>query len=137
MPILTTHPDDNERGSATMFFIVLFVGLLLAIGLVVDGGSKTAGFQEARSVAESAARAAAGSIDGSSVAGSTPLVNPYAAQAAAQSYISASGLSGGATVSGTTVTVTVTKESPTIFLSAIGIRSLSSTATATAQLLKQ
>lgn len=137
MPILTTPTENKERGSATMFFIILFVGLLLAIGLVVDGGAKTAGFQEARSVAESAARAAAGSIDGNSVAGSTPMVNPYAAQAAAQSYISASGLSGGATVSGTTVTVTVTKESPTIFLSAIGVRSLSSTATATAQLLKQ
>ncbi|GAA4660137.1 pilus assembly protein TadG-related protein [Arthrobacter cryoconiti] len=137
MPTLTTPIENKERGSATMFFIVLFVGLLLAIGLVVDGGAKTAGFQEARAVAESAARAAAGSIDGNSVAGGTPLVNPYAAQAAAESYISASGLSGGATVSGTTVTVTVTKTSPTIFLSAIGIRSLNSTATATAQLLKQ
>lgn len=128
---------DSERGSNTLFAIVIFIGLLAAIGLAVDGGAKAVSLQNARTTAESAARAAAAAVDGSSVSGSTPVINPYAAQAAAQSYINQSGYSGHATVTGNTVTISVTTTEPTIFLSAIGHTQFTSTATATAQLLKQ
>ena len=127
----------DERGSTTMFMIVIVVGLLLAVGLVVDGGQKVAAQEQAQSVAEAAARAAAGSVSGTSVSGAAPVINPNTATGAAQSYINAAGLTGTTSISGTTVTVSATASRPTIFLSALGINSLSSTKTATAEIQKR
>lgn len=132
-----TSTETTERGSLTSWFIITCLGLFLAIGLVVDGGAKITATREAQGVAEAAARAGAGSVTGTSIRGGDAIVNPATASTAAQSYITASGLAGSATVTGSTVTVTVTQTKKTIFLSLIGINDLKSTATATAQILKQ
>ena len=133
MPKNTT----DERGSVTSWFMITCVGIFLAIGLVVDGGAKITANREAQSVAEAAARAGAGSVTGTSVRGGAVVVNPATASNAAQSYISAAGLTGSATTAGSTVTVTVTQIKKTVFLSLIGINNLQASATATAQILKQ
>lgn len=128
---------SDERGSNTMLGMVFAVALLLATGLVIDGGAKIAGSQEAQNVAEAAARAGAGRISPESINGRAPVISSFHARNLANEYISAAGLTGNVSSTSNTVTVTVNKSTPTVFLSAIGIDSLTSSATATAELRKQ
>ncbi|WP_337446751.1 pilus assembly protein TadG-related protein [Glutamicibacter nicotianae] len=129
--------SHDERGSNTMLGMVFAVALLLATGLVIDGGAKIAGSQEAQNVAEAAARAGAGRISPESVNGQAPVISSFHARRLANEYIQAAGLTGNVSTTSNTVTVTVNKSTRTIFLSALGIDSLPSSATATAELRKQ
>lgn len=133
---MTNHYDaQQERGSATPFVLIVAVGLLIMVGLVVDGGGQINAKDQANSVAQSAARAAAVNI--SDATGGTPVIDSARAQAAAQNYIAAAGKTGNVSVNGNNVTVTVTGTYQTIFLSLVGINTLTGSATSTAQILKQ
>ena len=44
---------QQERGSATPFILILAVGLLIMVGLVVDGGGQVNAKDQANSVAQS------------------------------------------------------------------------------------
>lgn len=123
-----------DEGSITPFVVVLTAALLAMAGLVIDGGYALAARQDANANAERAARAGADALSRESMLGGGPLrIDPVAAHAAADRQLVAAGRTGQVTIAGDTVTVTVTVARPTAILSAIGIDTLSATATATAR----
>ncbi|MGQ0842992.1 MAG: pilus assembly protein TadG-related protein [Sporichthyaceae bacterium] len=128
-----TDSPPRDEGSATLFVVVLAAALLATAGLVVDGGYALAARQEAAATAEQAARAGADALARDDLRSAGPLrLDPAAATAAAQSYLASTGHLGKATVSGQSVTVSVRITRRTAILSAVGIDTVSSAATATA-----
>ena len=126
-------PRPTDEGSVTLFVVVIAVALLAMAGLVIDGGYALAARQEAGGTAEQAARAGADAISRDALRAGGPVqLDPAAAIVAAQGYLAATGHTGTAAVQGDAVTVTVRITRPTAVLSAIGIDTVSSTATATA-----
>jgi len=109
----------------TVFFAITVLGLLLLVGLIVEGGAKLRATQRADAVAAEAARAAGQVIDlPAAVAGQGASVDLVGAVAAAAAYLDAAGLAGSITVADdrTHLAVTTSAESPTVFLGLIGCR---------------
>lgn len=140
---MTTHPrrlqhPDREAGSISVFVAVASLGLLVLIGLVVDGGVKIRAAQHADTVAAEAARTAGQEVALSAVVGTqTVRVDRQAAVNAANAYLAAAGESGTVQISldGTAVEVTVTTTAPTVFVSLIGIPSVTATGYSEARLI--
>ena len=84
-----------------------FVALFFIAGFVVDGQGKTQTFQQALTVAQSAARAGTNAATGTSVNGDAFDLSIPAAVSAAENYITAAGATGTVTVNGNEVFVTV------------------------------
>lgn len=125
-----------ERGEASELVVVVFVALILAVGLVVDGGAKMTAATEASSLAQQAARAGAQPLDSLPEDGGQAVLNVDAAAGAARDYLAAAGASGSVTVvNPTTIRVTVTSTEDTTFLGVIGINSVSATRTASVDLI--
>lgn len=121
-----------------MFVAVCVIALIGIIGLAIDGGSKMRATERADYIAGEAARAGGQAIDpADAISGRAITVDPQAAAAAAQSYLSSAGATGTVSVSGDgkTLTVTVTGSYATKFLPVVGIGSLSVTGHGTATLL--
>ena len=137
---MTKHrTGDTQRGSVTVFFAVTAIGLFAMVGLVVDGGTKVKAIQRADRVAAEAARAAGQAIDvPTAIVGDVPVVRPADAVAAAEAYLSASGLQGSVTVldGGLRVQVRTTADERTIFLGLIGIQRLTGTGEAEVTLVR-
>ena len=130
---------DREAGSVTVFFVVAVVALFAMVGLVVDGGTKIRTAQQAAALAEEAARAAGQDITlAAAVRGDTIAADPGRAAAAARTYLAENGLTGTVwiTNNGAAVTVTVSVTKPTVFLSLIGIASVTVTGRAEARLVR-
>lgn len=128
----------TDQGTVTLFVIVLFVALLAAIGLVIDGDTKIRAAREATAVAEEAARAGAGRIDVNHAYahGGHFTIDPNTAASAARAYLTRTGRTG--TVEPTSsrqISVTVTVSRRTTFLALIGITEVHATKTATARLV--
>lgn len=117
---------DCERGSITLFALIAAVGLLVAVGLAADGGTKIRASQQADGYAEEAARTAGQAIlAASSIQGDQPVIDPAAAVRAAQQYLASVDVSGTVRLTGPdTLTVTVTITRPTVFVGLIGIDSV-------------
>lgn len=133
-----THDEstqDKERGNLTLALIILVVGVMLMIGLVVDGAGKIQAGERANQLASSAARVAANSLTGNVIATGNLQLDGIAAQNAALTYLAAAGVDGTAFVVDNTVTVTATDDYDTVFLSIIGINTLTGQGTASAQLI--
>jgi hypothetical protein len=98
----------GEKGAVSTFLAVIALALLMAAGLVVDGGHKVAALREASHLAESAARAGAQAVDPAVLrtTGDIRLVVDEAT-AAASEYLAATGHTGRVSVDADTVTVTV------------------------------
>lgn len=130
--------QDNERGSLSLMIVVLFAALAALAGIVVDGGAKLTGDENAAAVAQEAARAGATSVDTSrAYATGTFSVDQQQAVSAARGYLSAEGyrqytvaIDGAAAIR---VTVRITE--PTRVLSLIGLDSFTCTGTAIASLV--
>lgn len=124
----------DERGqSISVFVVVVLVALFLTVGLVIDGGQKITATARAESAAAGAARAAGNAAATGAVVG-RPDVG--AAGAAARAYLASSpGVTGSVSMSGGVVVVTTRADAPTVFLSAIGIGSLSGTGRAEASIV--
>lgn len=99
---------DRERGSVTPFIIVMGMTLIVAVGLVVDGGGLNTASQRVERVAAEAARAGGQQINGDAVSGDYPTANPGQAIQAAQAHLSAAGVDGTVSVAGSTLTVSTT-----------------------------
>lgn len=122
---LRLHRPHRERGSISVFLAVLVPGLLLIIGLVVDGGAKVAATQRADAIAEEAARAGGQALDVDAALAGQLRVDPDAAVTAAQNYLNRNGVQGTVTiVDGGTLRVSTTLTQPTTFLGLIGISTL-------------
>jgi hypothetical protein len=109
----------------TAFLVVLTIGILALAGLTLDGGLALSAKVKANGQAEAAARAGAQAIDLTAYrnTGTLQLV-PAQAVADAHSYLATVGASGTVTVSGDTVTVTITTSQGTQLLGMVGISSL-------------
>lgn len=130
--------DEPDRGSVTLMVAVLFAALVALAGIVVDGGAKLTGDENAAAVAQEAARAGATSVDSGSAYGSGAFaVDGAQAQAAARAYLSGAGYTnfavGARGPDAMSVRVTITR--PTTFLSIIGIDTFTCTGTAVASLV--
>ena len=91
------------------FLAVIFLGLLMAAGLVVDGGRKIIALREASHLADNAARAGAQAVDLDTLRSTGSIVlDPDQATTRASDYLAATGHTGDMAVVGDTVTVTVT-----------------------------
>ncbi|KUN17681.1 hypothetical protein AQJ11_37550 [Streptomyces corchorusii] len=128
----------DDRGGVTVFVAVCVFALIGIIGVAVDGGSKMRATERADYIAGEAARAGGQAIDpADAINGTAITVDPQAAAAAAQAYLSSAGATGTVSVSGDgqTLNVTVTGYYDTKFLSVVGIGSLSVTGHGKATLL--
>lgn len=125
----------DDLGSISLTLVVIVTALLVAVGLVVDGGAKLLAVQQATAAAGEAARAAAQQVNVGQVqtAGSARL-NAVAARRAAEDALATAGVEGTVTVTAGRVSVTATLTRPTVFLSLVGVGSLSGTGAATADL---
>ena len=128
---------NDERGSVSVIFLACVVVLVVVVGLVVDSSGKYQSSQSAQMTASSAARAGTNALAGQAVGDGTLALNSSAAQAAAQNYLTAAGVTGNVTVVGDTITVSVEDTYTTRFLSLIGVNSLPVGATSSAQIITQ
>lgn len=128
-----------DSGSVTLFTIVFFFAVLVAVGLVVDGGAKLRAAREASAIAEEAARAGAGQVnrDHAYAQGGTFTIDQNTALQAARAYLAASGNTGTVSPLGSNkIQITVTVSKPAPLLSLIGIGRVDATETATADLVE-
>lgn len=132
------RPDRlrGERGSLSVLMAALVPGLLLIIGLAVDGGAKVQATQRANAIAEEAARAGGQAVDRSAALAGEIRLDVPAAVAAAQAYLDRSDVPGTVTViDADTLRVTTTITEPTIFLGLIGITTMTVDGSGTADLV--
>lgn len=129
------HP---EEGSISIWAVVTAFALIVLLGLAADLGGRTFAEQTARATAAQAARAGVQQVNlATTTRGQAVATDPQAAAAAAQTYLTAAGLTGTATVTAPdTITVTVTGTYETQFLTIIGISSLPIHGTSTATLVR-
>lgn len=129
---------DAEQGGLSLMIVVLFVALVTLVGIVVDGGAKLAGDENATAAAQEAARAGATTVDRSQAyASGSFFVNQQQAIDAARGYLAAAGYSQYVVTAlgPRTIEVSVRVTQPTRFLSLIGVDSFTCTGTATASLV--
>ncbi|MCF4120406.1 pilus assembly protein TadG-related protein [Antribacter sp. KLBMP9083] len=128
----------DDRGEVSILAAGLVPALIIAIGLVVDGGGKLQAEDEAEYVAEQAARAAAQQVGIAALQrGDAPVIDPVAAVTAAQQTLDAAGVVGAVdAVNGATVRVSTEVTYRTKFLPLIGIHELTATATAEARAVR-
>lgn len=119
-------PRRDERGqSVSVFVTVVVAALIMTAGLVIDGGQKITAASRAESAAAGAARAAANAGVTQTIAGRSPA--DASLRAAAAFLAGQPGVSGRASVSNGVVTVRTRASERTIFLTLIGIDSVSAT----------
>jgi len=127
----------GEDGSVSLLLVVAVLGLLIAVGLVVDGGHKLRSAQLADDTAAEAARAAVLSIQpGNTVRGRAPQVDPSAARKAAEGYLRHAGVQGTVTVGNGRVEVRTFSSFTPSFLSIIGLGTQTVTGQASARLAR-
>ncbi|MEV2276819.1 pilus assembly protein TadG-related protein [Nocardiopsis sp. NPDC049922] len=121
-------PDD---GQATAFTVVMVAAFVFCLGLVYDGGGLLRAHTQAIALAQEAARVGTRQLDWAAYRAGTDTVrlDPAAAAAAAQTFLSQSGGSGTVTVDGDTVTVT-SRMSYDFVLLPLGSTTVESTASA-------
>jgi hypothetical protein len=126
------HEDENGR--VTAFVVVLVTAIIAFGGLVLDGGLALAGKIRALGEAQEAARAGAQAIDLAAYRanGAVRLV-PAEATTLANQYLAAAGRSGTVTVTGNTVSVTVTDTHRSVLLGVVGVESINTSVSATAE----
>jgi hypothetical protein len=129
-----TRPQRaDERGQVIALIVVLTLGFIAIAGLVDDGGRALTARTRALDEAQAAARAGAQQIDLVLLRENGVIVlDAGAAARAAETYLSTTGDSGTATVTGDIVRVTVRVSMPTQILGAFGVRTLSVSADAVA-----
>lgn len=108
----------NERGALAVWTSVALVAFILCVGLGVDLAGHAAAEQEARAVANQAARA--GGQDIELTAGGTPRL-ARTAVGTAERYFSTSGYSGTASIEAGNVQVRIQGSYETTFLGIIGV----------------
>ncbi|MER5184759.1 hypothetical protein ABT009_41825 [Streptomyces sp. NPDC002896] len=137
---LAALPQRREDGSMSLFFAVTTIGLLMVMGLLVDGGGSLNASHRAALLAQEAARTAGQQLDpAQAIEGTAITIDPDAAAAAAQDYLAAAGVHGDVQISGDgqTMTVTVHDTYNTLFAQLLGKATINVTGSATAHLQTQ
>lgn len=128
-----TRRRDNERGSVTLWAVIITTVVLVIMGLVVDGGAQLRAGQRADQVAREAARAAGQAISGDPVLGRPGMVDVSRGRQAATQYLSAAGVAGDVSVDGATITVNTSVVFTPVMLSAFGFSSVTVRGSAVAE----
>jgi len=113
----------GDQGSVSVFFVVAAIGMLVTVGLVVDGGGKIRALQRADAAAAEAARQGGqANVAAPAVQGQGVEVDANEARAAAQAYLNDAGVVGTVTiVNGTRLEVSTTTTYTPIFLDLVGV----------------
>jgi Flp pilus assembly protein TadG len=128
----------NERGSASIWAILVIAGAFtFLLGLVVDGGRVIDARIAASRAAAQSARVGADALSSASVRNGNNAIDVDAAKARAQKYLHDAGMTGTVSVTGQTVSATVTGSSETQILGVIGITSFPIEETETAQAITE
>lgn len=120
---MPAHRD--EVGTVTAFVTVVTLAMLMAAGLVLDGGTMLAARRQAIDVATGAARAGAQAVPPDALRRRERTVDPAAASAAARAHLRRSGHDGSVVVTGDRVRVTVTVTQPLSLLRLVGLSNAS------------
>lgn len=125
----------SDEGSVSLTLVVMVSALLVAVGLVIDGGAKLRAVHQATAAAGEAARAATQrlNVSGVQTSGAAGL-EAGAARRAAREALAAAGVEGTVTVAGGRVSVSAAVSRPTVFLGLLGVSSVTGTGTATSEL---
>ncbi|WP_394426995.1 TadE/TadG family type IV pilus assembly protein [Streptomyces sp. SGAir0957] len=121
----------------SVFFALATVGLLMVMGLLVDGGGALNAANRATSLAQEAARTAGQQLDDAqAVQGTAIIVDPDAAAGAARDYLANAHAQGDVQIidGGQRLSVTVTSEYHTYFAQLVGKSTITVNGTATAHL---
>ncbi|NED96859.1 hypothetical protein G1H11_16250 [Phytoactinopolyspora alkaliphila] len=129
-PLRSRAPERGAIGVA--FSVIVLIGLAF-IGLVFDGGSRLQAMQRADNAAAEAARAAGQHISGADLTGETG-IDRAAAVAAARNYLAAADVDGDVSIHGDIIRVTTATSEPTVFLSILGITTMSATGEASVRI---
>lgn len=122
----------KERGALSTFMAVIAFALLMAAGLAVDGGRKVNALREASHLADNAARAGAQAVDLDTLRSTGELrLDPDRATARVDEYLDRLGHTAEVTITGDTVTVTISLTVDPILLPT-GPITVTATETATA-----
>ncbi|WP_298324558.1 hypothetical protein [Haloactinopolyspora sp.] len=132
----TMNPGD-ERGAVAIFAVVIVMALFLAIGLVVDGGSRIRAMQRADALASAAARTGAQAVVFGGEAGH-PTIDVGPACRAAADYLVQAGVepTDCVRVDDSTLRVGATVSYENVFLSLIGPSTSQVTGSAQARLAR-
>ena len=80
----------DDRGTVSMFFVIMAPAFLALLGLVIDYGAQIRALQRADNIAAEAARAAGQGINaGQAIAGGEKVLDRGAARTSAQRYLAA------------------------------------------------
>lgn len=123
-------PEAGSAGGISLIMLVGAIGLLMVLGLVIDGSAKAHALDRANRLASEAARAGLQAVN---PAGDR--VDAVAVQHAVNQYLRSEGVSGTAEVADRQVIVHVRITEPTRMLSMIGIDSMTVTGDGTANLV--
>ncbi len=129
----------NERGSVTVWVVLMMMVLTMVLGVAVDLAGQVTAKRQASDVAAQAARAAGQQVNADAYLndGSSVEVQVAKAKAAALDYTAAAGMTGTAQVeSGTELVVDTTTTYRPVFLSAFGIGELTVTGTASIRVVR-
>ena len=118
----------GERGSVSLLVVIMVPALLMAAGMVLDGGRQLQARRDASGAAAAAARAGVELSEPELYAGH---LDAGLAQRRAAAELGLQGARGGVAVAGDIVTVTVSADVDYLILP--GSRTVSSTSSATAQ----
>ncbi|WP_395107564.1 TadE/TadG family type IV pilus assembly protein [Actinomadura sp. SCN-SB] len=131
------HSGRRDQGSLNVFAVVITLVVVIFFGAIVDFGQKLQARHDAYAIAQEAARAGAGQVDLDHAYAEGRFVVDHARSVrAAQSHLRASGQTGSVTVIGPrSIRVRVTITKPALFLSLIGIPTLTVNGVATADLV--
>lgn len=100
---------SDESAYVAVWTVVIGGALMLAGGVVYDSADKANEARRVTFAANEAGRAAAQEVNPDVISGSSARVDPFRAGQAARDYLSATGIDGDVSVSGTQVTVTTSQ----------------------------
>ncbi len=128
----------DERGSVSVWLALAAFAMVLCVGIAVDLGGHVHAQQRARNIAAQAARSAGEELAvAQAVRGQTPTVDVAAAKRAASAYLAEAGVTGSVSVrSGNVLDVTVTDSYTPMFLTSVGVGTLTVTGHSTARLVR-
>lgn len=127
---------SGERGTITIFVTTTTVALLMAAGLVLDGGRLLAAQRQAVDHASAAARAGAQAVDTGALRERRSELDARRAIRAAQRFLAARGEAGRVTVDGGRIHVTVARRETTSLLTLVGIRTVGISASGSARVVR-
>jgi Flp pilus assembly protein TadG len=124
---VTHRHGTRDAGYVTLFTLGVSLALVSVVGLVLDGGRAQRAQSDAFGAAAAAARAGAQQLDAVAAVDGEVRLDPDVAAEAVHAFLAARGASGTVSVTGTRVTVTVSRDVD--FLILPGATRLDATAT--------